>query len=80
MKYKAKKITIGEHTGKWAVFAGSRYWEHTCTDDQNESEKAALRMSACWYRDQMDIALMKYDELAQADGTYCSSDPHSFLA
>ncbi len=71
MKFKAKKIDWNcADKGKWAVFAGSKFWNHTVGVEEFAKQQAAI-LSMKWHRDQMDIAwkvLLKESKLTRLDG------------
>lgn len=63
MKYRAKKLS----TGEWAVFAGSKYFTSTVTDNKKEAEQQALIKSIQWYEDMKRDAWEELLKISETD-------------
>ena len=64
MKYKANQLS----SGKWAVFANRKqYFTDTVRETKQEADAEALRQSAIWYRNMMDEAHQRLEEMGALD-------------
>lgn len=64
MKYNAKQMP----DGKWAVFAGKKYFVNTVCDTENDAIIKACEMSAQWYQVEMDNCQKIWEETHRANG------------
>ena len=74
MKYRHGELT--SKPGIFAVLTGSRYFTDTETESEQAAKICALKMSAQWYRAQMDAAHSKLESLGAID----AMDPYDYLA
>ena len=72
MEYTSRQFS----DGKWAVFSGKAYFIDTITSNEEEAKIEALKMSAIWYRDQMDKAHKELEKI----GAVNEYDPYDYLA
>jgi hypothetical protein len=57
MKYKSGQLT----DGKYAVFAGSKYFTRTVTDTKDKADKQAFIESIRWHQWQIDKIMREMD-------------------
>tara|TARA_B100002019_G_scaffold206152_1_gene178910 strand:- start:3215 stop:3433 length:219 start_codon:yes stop_codon:yes gene_type:complete len=64
MKYKSGQLT----NGKYAVFAGSKYFTDTITDTKDKADKLAIVESLLWHQRQMDKLKLVADKSGHFKG------------
>lgn len=72
MQLKTKQLK----NGKWAVFIGTKYYNDTLRDTQQEAEVQCLYMRARNAQAQLD----KIHEQLEKLGVIDPNDPHGYLA